>query len=144
MPRAAGRCLPAPDPTWHPLPRAPAQTDKNIEQLKLLNRAIFPINYPERMYKDILAYTDVTQAGCGRRQARADALARMPGWRWGRGNFLAARPAGRHVPGITRLWRPPSLQLAYHNDVLVGAIACRLEKSAQVGGGQQRRDARAT
>lgn len=59
-----------------------AVTEKNIEQLKLLNRAIFPINYTERMYKDILAYPDVTQ-------------------------------------------------LAYHNDVLVGAIACRLEKSAQ-------------
>ncbi len=28
---------------------------------------------------------------------------------------------------------PPPLQLAYHNDVLVGAIACRLEKSAPVG-----------
>jgi hypothetical protein len=60
-----------------------AVTEKNVEQLKLLNRAIFPINYNERVYKDILAFTDVTQ-------------------------------------------------LAYHNDVLVGAIACRLEKSAQV------------
>ncbi|KAI3436413.1 hypothetical protein D9Q98_005830 [Chlorella vulgaris] len=57
-------------------------TDKNIEQLKVLNRAIFPINYPERMYKDVLAYTDVTH-------------------------------------------------LAYHNDVLVGAIACRMERAAQ-------------
>jgi len=48
-------------------PRLPlsfgAVTEKNIEQLKMLNRAIFPINYPERMYKDILAYTDVTQVG---------------------------------------------------------------------------------
>ncbi|PSC69043.1 N-alpha-acetyltransferase 50 [Micractinium conductrix] len=59
-----------------------AITEKNIEQLKVLNRAIFPIKYPERMYKDVLAYTDVTQ-------------------------------------------------LAYHNDVLVGAIACRLEKAPQ-------------
>lgn len=60
--------------TWRypPAPRAPCpcsalrprlQTEKNIEQLKLLNRAIFPINYTERMYKDILAYPDVTQAG---------------------------------------------------------------------------------
>ena len=54
-----------------------AVTEKNVEQLKVLNRAIFPINYNERVYKDILAFTDVTQ-------------------------------------------------LAYHNDVLVGAIACRL------------------
>lgn len=51
---------------------------------QVLNRAVFPINYPERMYKDILAYTDVTH-------------------------------------------------LAFHNDVLVGAIACRLEKAPQVG-----------
>ena len=29
-------------------------------QSQVLNRAIFPINYPERMYKDILAYPDVT------------------------------------------------------------------------------------
>jgi hypothetical protein len=63
-----------------------AVTEKNVEQLKVLNRAIFPINYNERVYKDILAFTDVTQ-------------------------------------------------LAYHNDVLVGAIACRLEKSAQVRAG---------
>ncbi|PRW56198.1 N-alpha-acetyltransferase 50 [Chlorella sorokiniana] len=56
--------------------------EKNIEQLRVLNRAIFPINYPERMYKDILAFPDVTH-------------------------------------------------LAYHNDVLVGAIACRLEKTPQ-------------
>lgn len=27
---------------------------------QVLNRAIFPINYPERMYKDILAFPDVT------------------------------------------------------------------------------------
>ena len=63
-------------------------TEKNVEQLKVLNAAIFPLAYPPRMYKDILAFTDATQ-------------------------------------------------LAYHNDVLVGAIACRLEKTAQVcrGGG---------
>lgn len=53
--------------------------DKNIEQLRVLNRAIFPINYPERMYQDVLACGEVTH-------------------------------------------------LAYHNDVLIGAIACRLEK----------------
>ena len=57
--------------------------EKNLEQLRILNQAIFPINYQERVYKDILACGDITQ-------------------------------------------------LAYHNDVLVGAIACRLEKSAEV------------
>lgn len=40
-----------------------AVTEKNVEQLKVLNRAIFPINYPERMYKDVLAFPDVTQVG---------------------------------------------------------------------------------
>lgn len=57
--------------------------DKNVEQLKVLNRAIFPINYSDKVYADILACADVSQ-------------------------------------------------LAYHNDVCVGAIACRLEKQAQV------------
>lgn len=57
--------------------------EKNIEQLRVLNRAIFPINYQERVYQDILACGEVTQ-------------------------------------------------LAYHNDVLVGAIGCRLEKTPQV------------
>lgn len=56
----------------------------NIELLKTLNRAIFPVNYPDRVYKDILACGDVSQ-------------------------------------------------LAFHKDVLVGAIACRLENSPQVG-----------
>ena len=58
-------------------------TDKNIEQLRILNRAIFPINYQEKVYQEILACGEVTQ-------------------------------------------------LAYHNDVVIGAIACRLEKA--VGG----------
>jgi hypothetical protein len=57
--------------------------EKNIEQLRILNQAIFPINYQEQVYKDILACGDITQ-------------------------------------------------LAYHNDVLVGAVACRLEKSPEV------------
>lgn len=57
--------------------------EKNIEQLRILNQAIFPIKYQEQVYKDILACGDITQ-------------------------------------------------LAYHNDVLVGAVACRLEKSPEV------------
>lgn len=36
-------------------------TEDNIEQLRVLNRAIFPINYPERMYQDIMACGEVTQ-----------------------------------------------------------------------------------
>ncbi|KAL3163256.1 hypothetical protein ABBQ32_009655 [Trebouxia sp. C0010 RCD-2024] len=35
--------------------------DENVEQLKVLNRAIFPINYQDRVYKDILASGQVTQ-----------------------------------------------------------------------------------
>ena len=35
--------------------------DENIEHLKTLNRAIFPVNYPDRVYQDILACGDVTQ-----------------------------------------------------------------------------------
>eukprot|EP01023_Acetabularia_acetabulum_P028599 TRINITY_DN26_c0_g2_i1.p1 TRINITY_DN26_c0_g2~~TRINITY_DN26_c0_g2_i1.p1 ORF type:complete len:190 (-),score=18.07 TRINITY_DN26_c0_g2_i1:215-748(-) len=53
--------------------------DKNLQQLKVLNEAILPITYSDKVYQDCLAYGDVTQ-------------------------------------------------LAYHNDVLIGAIACRLEK----------------
>lgn len=33
----------------------------NVEQLRALNRAIFPINYSDRMYQEILACGDVTQ-----------------------------------------------------------------------------------
>eukprot|EP01024_Parvocaulis_polyphysoides_P031928 TRINITY_DN28744_c0_g3_i3.p3 TRINITY_DN28744_c0_g3~~TRINITY_DN28744_c0_g3_i3.p3 ORF type:complete len:184 (-),score=21.15 TRINITY_DN28744_c0_g3_i3:305-817(-) len=53
--------------------------DKNLQQLKVLNEAILPIRYSDKVYQDCLAYGEVTQ-------------------------------------------------LAYHNDVLIGAIACRLEK----------------
>eukprot|EP01026_Neomeris_dumetosa_P019917 TRINITY_DN1803_c0_g1_i1.p2 TRINITY_DN1803_c0_g1~~TRINITY_DN1803_c0_g1_i1.p2 ORF type:complete len:172 (+),score=16.19 TRINITY_DN1803_c0_g1_i1:87-602(+) len=53
--------------------------DKNIQQLKILNKAILPINYSDKVYLDCLANGDLTQ-------------------------------------------------LAYHNDVLIGAIACRIEK----------------
>jgi hypothetical protein len=56
--------------------------DKNVEQLKALNRAIFPINYQDRIYSEIVACGDVSQ-------------------------------------------------LAYHNDELVGAIACRLERTPE-------------
>lgn len=51
---------------------------KNMEQLKILNAALFPIKYQDGFYRECCAAGDVTQ-------------------------------------------------LAYHNDVLVGAIACRLE-----------------
>ena len=64
--------------------------DKNVEQLKVLNRAIFPINYSDTVYADILACADVSQ-------------------------------------------------LAYHNDVCVGAIACRLEREPEVRRGGRAR-----
>lgn len=51
---------------------------------QVLNRAIFPINYPERMYKDILAYPDVTHVGAGCCVVRFKPLLRCVGvnmWR---------------------------------------------------------------
>ena len=63
-----------------------APTEANIEQLRVLNLAIFPISYQDRVYKDILACGDVTQ-------------------------------------------------LAYNNNVLVGAVGCRLERRPEVRGG---------
>lgn len=104
-----------------------AVTEKNVEQLKVLNRAIFPINYPERMYKDVLAFPDVTQVG----------------WYGGRSGVvwcccwlllplrLPAACCPLRVPTPTPTPHS-SPQLAYHNDVLVGAIACRMEKTPQV------------
>lgn len=59
--------------------------DKNVEQLKILNTAIFPVRYKEQFYKDACT--------CG-----------------------------------------PVTQFAYHNDVVVGAIACRLERKPEGGG----------
>eukprot|EP00803_Ostreobium_quekettii_P002397 evm.model.scf_415.4 EVM.evm.TU.scf_415.4 scf_415:33009-35814(-) len=53
--------------------------DSNLEQLKQLNNAIFPIRYQDKFYRDCTACGDVTQ-------------------------------------------------LAYHNGVAVGGIACRLER----------------
>lgn len=58
--------------------------EKNVEQLKILNTAIFPVRYKEQFYKDCCA--------CG-----------------------------------------PVTQFAYHNDVVVGAIACRLERQPDGG-----------
>lgn len=59
-------------------------SQSNVDRLKELNRAIFSINYPERMYQDALACSPVTQ-------------------------------------------------LAFVGHTLVGAIACRLENTPQVG-----------
>ncbi|KAG2483692.1 hypothetical protein HYH03_017492 [Edaphochlamys debaryana] len=53
--------------------------EKNLEQLKLLNNVIFPIKFPDDMYRQCMACGDLTQ-------------------------------------------------LAFHNDILVGAIAVRCEK----------------
>ena len=36
-------------------------SESNLEQLKTLNRVIFPINYQDRVYQDILACGEVTQ-----------------------------------------------------------------------------------
>lgn len=57
-------------------------TDKNLEQLKVLNQVIFPINYQHKVYQDMLACGEVTQ-------------------------------------------------LAYHNDVVIGAIGCRMERTPE-------------
>jgi ribosomal protein S18 acetylase RimI-like enzyme len=57
-----------------------ALTDKNLEQLRVLNTAIFPVRYDAKVYAEALACGEVTQ-------------------------------------------------LAFHNDVVVGAVACRLEKA---------------
>ncbi|KAK2078639.1 hypothetical protein QBZ16_003479 [Prototheca wickerhamii] len=35
--------------------------EENLEDLRTLNRALFPINYTERVYADILACGDVSQ-----------------------------------------------------------------------------------
>jgi len=58
-------------------------TEKNIGQLKLLNSSIFPVQYQESFYKDLLQIN-----------AANDQLTR----------------------------------LAYYNDILVGAVSCRIEK----------------
>lgn len=52
-----------------------AVTEKNIEQLKVMNKVLFPINYPDKMYSDILAFPDVTQVGgCAGVERRVPAL----------------------------------------------------------------------
>eukprot|EP00887_Chlorella_sp_A99_P002906 scaffold6.g2906.t1 len=79
-PTAPAAAQPA-DPLLGALSFSPP-TESNIEQLKALNRAIFPINYHDRIYADILACGEVTQ-------------------------------------------------LAYLADALVGALACRLERTPQ-------------
>ena len=38
-------------------------TDKNIGQLKLLNSVIFPVQYRETFYKDVLAFPELTRLG---------------------------------------------------------------------------------
>ncbi|GFH25117.1 N-acetyltransferase domain-containing protein [Haematococcus lacustris] len=58
--------------------------EKNLEQLKLLNSVVFPLKFPDQMYRDCMKFSNLTQ-------------------------------------------------MAYHNDVLVGAVAARCEK--QAGGG---------
>ncbi|KAJ9511135.1 acyl-CoA N-acyltransferase [Haematococcus lacustris] len=58
--------------------------EKNLEQLKLLNSVVFPLKFPDQMYRDCMKFNNLTQ-------------------------------------------------MAYHNDVLVGAVAARCEK--QAGGG---------
>lgn len=35
--------------------------DSNVDELKQLNRGIFPINYQDKVYKDIVACGDISQ-----------------------------------------------------------------------------------
>ncbi len=46
---------PAPAVAFGPL------TEANVDQVRSINRAIFPVNYPERVYQDMLACGPVTQ-----------------------------------------------------------------------------------
>ena len=38
-----------------------AVNDSNVEELKQLNRGIFPINYQDKVYADIVACGDISQ-----------------------------------------------------------------------------------
>lgn len=57
---AAARLLLAMSATEFPLVMK-GICEENLEDLRTLNRALFPINYTERVYADILACGDVSQ-----------------------------------------------------------------------------------
>lgn len=40
-------------------------TEKNIGQLRLLNQQLYPVQYQERFYRDILTVGDLAQYGAG-------------------------------------------------------------------------------
>ena len=66
--------------------------------LQVLNRAIFPINYPERMYKDVLAVPEVTQVGAGLRlRLRLAGVPRAAAGQDGECMWAPLRPDTRHL-----------------------------------------------
>jgi len=73
-----------PSDSAHPIEYGPV-TAKNVGTLKILNTAIFPVNYADRFYADLL------------------------------------------LPSRDELSR-----LAFYNDVVVGAVCCRIETKAEV------------
>ena len=76
-------------------------TDKNVEQLRILNRVVFPVTYTEKFYDSLLAKgnSDWTQLGKPRPTHPI--------------TFSGSRQNETHCGA------------AFHNDVMVGAICTR-------------------
>lgn len=77
-------------------------TPHNIKQLKRLNTVVFPVSYNEKFYKDVL---------------EAGELAKL-------GNAM-------FVSGVSSSFGPLNhlcyVFLAYYNDIVVGAVCCRID-----------------
>lgn len=65
-------------------------TEKNVQQMRILNQAIFPVQYQEKFYESVI----------------------------------------KAPPGFVRM--------AYYNDILVAAVACRKEQQPEKDGGASR------
>ena len=146
--------------------------DKNLQQLKLLNQAIFPVRYQVRHPSPAPpggTRTRTPPAGAAPRRTPASGSLRAPpeavrgalgpascrnpascrlgkprratvhGWaaararvhrvRGGRRRPLTAFPQEKFYQDCTACG--DVTQLAYYNDILVGAIACRLERKGE-------------
>ena len=83
-------------------------TEKNIEQIRKLNLAVFPVRYNDKFYTDLASSPTPAFNQMGARRERT------PG---------TVRAAPRVLEGLP----PPPPRAAYFNDVPVGNICCRRE-----------------
>jgi hypothetical protein len=102
-------------------------TEKNLGQLKVLNSVVFPVHYNDKFYASLLHSPELSQLGTDSQYNLTNFIIFFESVAL---IFLNQRTFNLELArcSLSSFFLIP---IAYYNDVLVGAVCCRLEKKDQ-------------